>query len=189
MTSRQRPSGGSRQQSLVENTTSQEKPKWWNTRRFSCFVDKRCAAASGRAVRSGVFGRRRRARLRMKTTHETASSRSRRRTETGERTSCQGSPETPLTWKRPSHAVSATNSGSWRQWSGMSRVTPLVSQCREETTSTILIESDTPTITPDILDGVVRVPEKQALGGVYRRFSRQGSLKLPLTALDMEVAA
>lgn len=60
MTSRERPSCASIQQSLIENTTSQEKPQWWYTRGFACFVDKRSATMSGRSIRSDVFGRRRR---------------------------------------------------------------------------------------------------------------------------------
>lgn len=60
MTSRERPSCAYRQRSLVESTTSQEKPQWWYTRGFACFEDKRSAAESGRSIRSDVFGRRRR---------------------------------------------------------------------------------------------------------------------------------
>lgn len=51
-----------------------EKPREWNTRGFSRFVNKRSAASSGGAVRSGVFGRRRRSRnSRMIDSHDTTS--------------------------------------------------------------------------------------------------------------------
>jgi len=45
---------------LVENPTRREKPREWTIRRYSRFVEKRIAASSSGAVRSGVFGRRRR---------------------------------------------------------------------------------------------------------------------------------